>query len=464
MVKNRTLVAKKGPKTKKSLLNPLIRELYKVTADINKATSLEDIVKLGETIESKEGSFLAPSYNINRVDAANDLIAHLNQENATCKVRAVETENGLGLVATEGVEKGEKLIRLPVDQCISTIDRADQKLPMAEFKKDPVISNMMNVQLALNLLFEVFEGKDSKFYHYLRTLPTRPQTVLSMAPEELFPLKGSSLWMEIEPMIIAIHRQYARVHQLIQNAQNDRRFDRLRDNFSFSAYKWAVQIIQTRQNGYPGMNNMELNDLFLIPIVDLCNHSAESSVRLMPEGAHAMAMDVAVCLASLDTVAPEQPLTLTYSPTTTGDFFIHSGFVPSHIEADASKIRITLPKQNADWRWSLLSQLPINSPFPVGAENIPYGLINFIRIFLMSEDQAKAKFEHIKTANKIDLTLGDDEPKVFQFLVSRLKLMLMRLDKALADCPSDSGMAFKLLTNERDNFQAAVDYIVQLQS
>ena len=39
---------------------------------------------------------------------------------------------------------------------------------MAEFKKDAVISNMMNVQLALNLLFEVFEGKDSKFYHYLR--------------------------------------------------------------------------------------------------------------------------------------------------------------------------------------------------------------------------------------------------------------------------------------------------------
>ena len=35
-------------------------------------------------------------------------------------------------------------------------------------------------------------------------------------------------------MIIAIHRQYARVHQLIHNAQNDRSFDRLRDNFTFS--------------------------------------------------------------------------------------------------------------------------------------------------------------------------------------------------------------------------------------
>ena len=29
---------------------------------------------------------------------------------------------------------------------------------------------------------------------------------------------------------------------------------------------------------------MELNDLFLIPIVDLCNHDGESSARLAPEG------------------------------------------------------------------------------------------------------------------------------------------------------------------------------------
>ena len=48
------------------------------------------------------------------------------------------------------------------------------------------------------------------------------------------------------------------------------------------AYKWAVQIIQTRQNGYPGVNNMELNDLFLIPIIDLCNHDKESSVSISP--------------------------------------------------------------------------------------------------------------------------------------------------------------------------------------
>ena len=98
----------------------------------------------------------------------------------------------------------------------------------------------------------------------------------------------------------------------------------------------------------------------------------------------------------------------------------------------------------------------------------------------MSEEVAKAKFEDMKTANKvpffciffnhlnkIDLTLGDEEPKVFQFLQSRLKLMLLRLEKSLAACPQgkdEPSIAEKLLTNERDNFQAAVDYLIQLQS
>ena len=104
---------------------------------------------------------------------------------------------------------------------------------MREFQKDPVISNMMNVQLALNLLFEVFEGENSKYYHYLRTLPCWPKTVISTPLDELLPLKGSSLWMEIEPMIIAIHRQYARVHQLIHQTP-DPRFVKLRDNFTLS--------------------------------------------------------------------------------------------------------------------------------------------------------------------------------------------------------------------------------------
>ena len=49
-----------------------------------------------------------------------------------------------------------------------------------------------------------------------------------------------------------------------------------------------------------------------------------------------------------------------------------------------------------------MSQLPIKSPFKVGRETIPHSLINFIRIFLMNEETAKAKFEDMKTAQKVN--------------------------------------------------------------
>jgi hypothetical protein len=52
---------------------------------------------------------------------------------------------------------------------------------------------------------------------------------------------------------------------------------------------------------------------------------------------------------------------------------------------------------------SLLSLLPIKGPFKVGKEQIPYELINFLRIFLSSEERAKEKFEEMKTSDSVRL-------------------------------------------------------------
>ena len=48
-----------------------------------------------------------------------------------------------------------------------------------------------------------------------------------------------SLWMEIEPMIIAIHRQYARVHQLIHGAGHN--FDKLKAGFTLSGISLVLR-------------------------------------------------------------------------------------------------------------------------------------------------------------------------------------------------------------------------------
>lgn len=71
------VVAKVGPS--RSLMNPLIRELYKLTADPSKPASLEEVFKLGDAIESKQSFFLSPSYNVDRVAAGNDLINHIQR-------------------------------------------------------------------------------------------------------------------------------------------------------------------------------------------------------------------------------------------------------------------------------------------------------------------------------------------------------------------------------------------------
>jgi hypothetical protein len=92
--------------------------------------------------------------------------------------------------------------------------------------------------------------------------------------------------MEIEPIVIAIYRQYARIHLLLDTASGSQ-YDELRKNFTISAYKWAVQIVQTRQNGYPGKSQMELNDLLLIPVIDLCNHSWEPTACIDKSGSDA---------------------------------------------------------------------------------------------------------------------------------------------------------------------------------
>jgi len=70
-------VAKMGPK--RSFMNPLIRELYKLTADPTNPAKIEEVFKIGNSIESKQSTFISPSYNVDRIQAGNELIDHIRR-------------------------------------------------------------------------------------------------------------------------------------------------------------------------------------------------------------------------------------------------------------------------------------------------------------------------------------------------------------------------------------------------
>jgi hypothetical protein len=75
-VKNPGYVAKPE---EKSTLNPLIKDLYKLTSNPEKPADLEEVFELGNMIEIKQSTFVAPSHNLDRVKAANQLIEHIKK-------------------------------------------------------------------------------------------------------------------------------------------------------------------------------------------------------------------------------------------------------------------------------------------------------------------------------------------------------------------------------------------------
>jgi len=455
--KNNKLVKSAGG-AKRAVLMPLIKELYTITSTVDKKPDIEEVYRLAQMIEEKQSSFIPPSYNLDRVQAANELIDHLKTEHK-CSINAAAESDELGgvrLRLTDDCENNNTVLDIPIDACITTVNREEMTV-LDACRTDPILGNMVNVQLALNLLFEVFENKNSKHYHYVRTLPSKPNTIVAQKLEDVLPLKGSSIWMEAEPLLIAVHRQYARLYQMIAQSPVAG-FDNLRNGFTLSAYKWAVQIVQTRQNGYPGVNHMELNDLVLIPVLDLCNHAFDSTVRIAQTGDDKFTGLKLSLTPKKEDLKSGSELTLKYSPSCSSEFFLHLGFIPDKIPNDASRLKLSLPKSGSDWRIALLQLLPIQSPFKIGKEHVSHDLVNFIRVFHMSEELAKIKFQDMKTAQSVDLSLGDEESKVFDFLLLRLRLMIANVDRCLEKCPEES-LSKKLLQNERTNFTEASDYI-----
>ena len=76
--KNNKLVKSAGG-AKRTVLMPLVKELYTMTSTVDKKPDIEEVYRLAQMIEDKQPSFIPPSYNLDRVQAANELIHHLKR-------------------------------------------------------------------------------------------------------------------------------------------------------------------------------------------------------------------------------------------------------------------------------------------------------------------------------------------------------------------------------------------------
>lgn len=109
-----------------------------------------------------------------------------------------------GVFATENIEQGELLLRLPASAVITACDNSDDVcgwMPAAIREASPVL------RTALFLMHEVALGEASEWAPYIASLPTSYDTLDQWTQAELAALTGTSVHDELSGL-----REIGRAH------------------------------------------------------------------------------------------------------------------------------------------------------------------------------------------------------------------------------------------------------------
>lgn len=165
------------------------------------------------------------------------------------------------------IPKSHVVARVPRHAMI-TLDLAKKSAMLKKaFERDPIVSGMDNVGLALFLACQWLNKEKSKWQSYISVLPTTFPTPLFYSEEQLLQLKPSPIFEEALMFYRTISRQFCYFllavakNKLYESAQ--RRKEKNMEppifynspftvaNFTPTLYFWAVGIVTTRVNMVP---------------------------------------------------------------------------------------------------------------------------------------------------------------------------------------------------------------------
>lgn len=285
------------------------------------------------------------------------------------------------------IKKDEKILSVERKLMLST-ETALADLDLYDFiRNDSIASAMQNVILVLHLLNEFSRGERSFWHPYLSILPDKLLPVLILDRKNLDHMVASSHIFEALKMIRAIARQYSYFFGRLQATNLP-----LSRTLTYNLYCWGVSMVCSRQNEIPCLDR-KLSPASvihaLIPIIDLCNHNLASNQAVYE---HSQSK-----LFAPTNLEANQEITINYGFRTSGDFFIHNGFVPTDVPFDAMPLVVSLSKTDKLYptKAKLLKTLnmPVMGKFkftPNNHENRhkrdPH-LTMFLIVYSMNEDE-----------------------------------------------------------------------------
>lgn len=291
-----------------------------------------------------------------------------------------DNQRGYGLVTKRKVSINQAVCQVPIS-CMLTIETVNEDKKLTKLvHEDPILSDMPNVVLVMHLLNEFSKGDDSVWFPYLAILPNSHSTIFHLSVEQIRCLRVSNHIYDVVKMIRAITRQYAYFYSKLQATDLP-----LKNKLTYDFYCWGVSTVCTRQQelpsnkkvfGYPTMNA-------LIPILDMCNHK---------EGYLPPVYDDERCIlrinASVD-LKPGDEVFIFYGYRSSGNFFIHNGFVPSVVEKDFLPLILGMNKQEDLFqkRWEICSLLGLTTSGRFRLNNsqelMDAHLVSFLVVLLM---------------------------------------------------------------------------------
>lgn len=323
----------------------------------------------------------------------------LSVEYSTGQIKAItkSEQQECSLITKKAIKKGDIIFDIHRNLML-TNETALKDKDLGEFiRNDSIASTMQNVALVLHLLNELSKGDSSYWSPYLNILPDKLLPILEMKKDQFKNFLGSAHLFEALKMIRAIARQYSYFYKRFEVNNHLP----IAKDFTFKYYCWGVSIVCSRQNNIPSDRQLLASPVInaLIPILDMCNHSYDSNQAIFE--------DNHIILYSPKNLNSNEEIFINYGTRTSGDFFIHNGFVPETIKFDAVPFSIELNKQDPEYasisKLLKILNMPTSGSFKLVENNYesrhrrdPH-LIMFLIVYLLNKDE-------------LDMILKSDDP------------------------------------------------------
>ncbi|VVA96844.1 unnamed protein product [Arabis nemorensis] len=338
-----------------------------------------------------------------------------------------------GLVASQNLRKGEKLLFVPPSLVISadsgwTNPEAGEVMKRYDVPDWPL--------LATYLISEASLQKSSRWYNYISALPRQPYSLLYWTRAELdMYLEASQIRERAIERITNVIGTYEDLRSRIFS-KHPHLFPK--EVFNDETFKWSFGILFSRLVRLPSMDGR----FALVPWADMLNHNCEVETYLDYDKS-----SKGVVFTADRPYQPGEQVFISYGNKSNGELLLSYGFVPREgtNPSDSVELALSLTKNDKSYKEKLdaLQKHGLSTPqcFPVRITGWPLELMAYAYLVVSPPDmrnsfEEMAKAASNKSSTNKDLKYPEIEEEALQFILDTCEASISKYSRFLKESGS----------------------------